>query len=125
AEIERDLRRVLWYGGFMSFQDGRPLEQAPTIGSAVYAEGLAQACRVARDAGDLNRHTRYSGALDRCLQFLGTLQFTDANTQHFADWYRSRLVGAFHVSHSDGNLRIDNTQHAVTALLMYLENVVP
>jgi hypothetical protein len=125
AEIDRDMRRVTWRGGFMSFQDGRPMESAPNIGSAVYAEGLAQACRVAREAGDVERHNRYSAALGLCLQFLTTLQFTDANTQHFADWYRSRLLGAFHTSHTDGNLRIDSTQHAVTALVMYLEHVVP
>jgi hypothetical protein len=125
AEIEHDLRRALWYGGFMSFHDGRALESAPDIGSAIYAEALAQACRVAREAGDVNRHGRYSAALDRCLQFITTLQFTHANTQHFVDWYQLRLVGSFHASHTDGNLRIDHTQHAVTALLMYLENVVP
>ena len=53
------------------------------------------------------------------MQFLTTLQYTDANTQHFADWYRPRLVGGFHASHQDGNLRIDYTQHAVSALVQY------
>jgi len=81
----------------------------------------AEACRTAREMGDVARHGRYRDALERCLQFLATLQYTEGNTQHFADWYRPRLVGAFHATHQDGNLRIDYTQHAVGALVLYLE----
>jgi hypothetical protein len=117
-------RRLLWYGGFMSYQNGRPVQSPPTVDGAVCAEGLVEACRVARDLGDLPHYQRYSDSVERCLQFLGTLQYTDAGTQHFADWYRPRLVGAFHGSHQDGNLRIDYTQHAVSALFGYLEHVV-
>jgi hypothetical protein len=58
------------------------------------------------------------------LQFLITLQYTEANTQHFADWYRPAMLGAFHASHQDGTLRIDYTQHAVCALIQYLSSVV-
>jgi hypothetical protein len=115
--------RMLWYGGFRGWAAGRPVESAPTVECAAIAEGLAQACRVAREAGDATRHGRDSEALERCLQFLTRLQYTDASTQHFADWYRPRLVGGFHASHDDGNLRIDHTQHAVSALALYLEHV--
>jgi hypothetical protein len=115
-----DPRRLLWYGGFMSWSDGQAVESPPRVDSAAYAGGLAQACRVTRQLGDVGRHQRYGEALERCLQFLVTLQYTDANTQHFADWYRPRVVGAFHASHQDGNLRIDYTQHAVSAQLQYL-----
>jgi hypothetical protein len=119
-----DPRHLLWYGGFMTYADGRAVEAAPRVDGAAHAEGLAQACRVARQVGDVGRHTRYTEALERCLQFLCTLQYTEANTQHFADWYRPRLVGAFHASHQDGNLRIDHTAHAVSALCLYLGHVV-
>ena len=88
-----------------------------------YAEGLAEACRVARKAGDLTRYQRYRGGLERCLQFAVTLQYTDSNTQHFADWYRRRLLGGFYASHQDGNLRIDYSQHAVCVLVQYLQYV--
>jgi hypothetical protein len=118
-----DPRHMLWLGGFMAYSDGRPVDAPPTVGCAHYAEGLAEACRVARAAGDLTRHQRYTDALEKCLQFLTTLQYTEAGTQHFADWYRERLVGAFHGSHQDGNLRLDYTQHAVSALVQYLEHV--
>jgi hypothetical protein len=116
-----DPRRQLWYGGFMGWADGRPAETPPEVGSAAYAESLASACRVARQLGDVTRHDRYSAAFERCFQFLITLQYTDSNSDHFAPWYREKIVGGFHASHQDGNLRIDYTQHAVSALLQYLE----
>jgi hypothetical protein len=118
-----DPRRQLWYGGFMGWADGRPAEVAPTVGSAAYAESLASACRVVRDRGDVARHERYTAAFERCFQFLITLQFTDANTDHFAPWYREKIVGGFHASHQDGNLRIDYTQHAVSALAQYVDSI--
>ena len=118
-----DPRHPLWYGGFLDWVDGRPAAAEPQIHAALYAEGLAEACRAARQAGDGARYQRYREALERGLQFVTTLQYTDANTQHFADWYRPVLLGGFHASPTDGNLRIDYTQHAVCALVQYLTHV--
>jgi hypothetical protein len=120
-----DPRHLLWFGGFTGWADGRKVETDPDAGSAACAEALADARRVARATGDAVRHQRYTEALERALQFLVTVQYTDANTQHFADWYRPRLVGAFHASPRDGNLRLDYTEHAVSALVRYLEQVAP
>jgi hypothetical protein len=118
-----DPRNPLWLGGFMGCSEGKPVVESPQISSACYAEALAEACRVAKQAEDVPRYGRYRDALERCLQFLTTLQYTDANTQHFADWYRPRLVGGFHASHQDGTLRIDYTQHAICTLVQYLNFV--
>jgi hypothetical protein len=115
-----DPRHPLWLGGFMAWADGKAVAAPPQISSAVYAEGLGEACRVARQTGDLSRYQRYREALERCLQFLATLQYTEANTRHFADWYKPTLLGAFYASHQDGNLRIDYTQHALCAMAQYL-----
>jgi hypothetical protein len=115
-----DARHPLWVGGFREWTDGKALSSAPQVHSALYAESLAQACRVARQAGDVARYQRNRDALERTLQFLTTLQYTDGNTQHFADWYRPALVGAFYASHQDGNIRIDYTQHGVCAMVDYL-----
>jgi hypothetical protein len=120
---ELDAKRPLWLGGFMGWADGKPVPVPPQIGSASFAESLADACRVAKQAGDVNRHRRYRESLERTLQFLVTLQYSDANTQHFADWYRPRLVGGFYASHQDGNLRIDYAQHAICALAQYVAYV--
>ncbi len=59
------------------------------------------------------------------LQFVGRLQYTEGNTSHFAEWYRWRLVGGFHASQQDGNLRIDATQFAVSGLLHFLDADLP
>jgi hypothetical protein len=118
--VQLDPRHPLWAGGFMDYSDGRPIPVAPHAGSAMYSESLAQACRLARQAGDARQYQRYREALESSLQFLTTLQYTDANTQHFADWYRPTLVGGVHASHQDGVLRLDYTQHAVCALVDYL-----
>jgi hypothetical protein len=117
-----DPRRLSWYGGFQSWADGKAVDAPPTIDSAACAESLAEACRVARAGSDPAHHQRYTEAAERCLQFVVRLQYTDANVQHFAGWYRRRLVGAFHASFQDGNLRIDYTQHALSALIAYLED---
>jgi hypothetical protein len=119
-----DPRHSEWLGGFMGAPDGKGAGAAPDITSASYAESLVEACRVAREAADLPRHRRYTAALELCLQFLTTLQYTDGNTQHFAPFYRQRwLVGGFHGSPSDGDLRLDATQHAVCAMIQYLTYV--
>ena len=118
-----DARRPLWLGGFKNWRAGKEGTEAPEAAGAIYVESLTQACRVARQAGDVNRFQRYQDGTQRGLGFLSTLQYTEANTQHFADWYRPVLVGAFHTSHEDGNLRLDNTTRAVSALVQYLEGV--
>jgi hypothetical protein len=118
--VQLDPSHPLWTGGFMDWADGRAVPAPPSIGSAFYATSLAEACRVARQAGDLPRYQRYREALERCLQYVSTLQYTDANTQHFADWYRLALLGGFHGSQQDGNLRIDFTSHAIRAMVQYL-----
>lgn len=118
-----DPRHPLWNGGFMKWADGKAVDAAPTIDSAAYAEGLAEARRAARAGSDATRYQHYTDVLHRCLQFLVRLQYTDANTQHFEEWYRPRLVGGFHASTQDGNLRIDYTQHVLSALATYLEDL--
>jgi hypothetical protein len=119
-----DPRRMTWFGGFMGWSEGGPVETEPTAACAALAGGLVEACRVAREVGDVDRHQRYAEAVERCLQFLATLQFTEGGTQHFADWFRPQLVGGFHASHQDGNLRLEHTQQAVMVMLGYLEHVV-
>jgi hypothetical protein len=116
-----DPNHPLWTGGFMDWIDGRPMPSFPTISSACYSSSLAEGCRVAHQLMDLPRYKRYREALERSLQYLCTLQYTEANTQHFADWYRSMLLGGFHASQQDGNLRIDYTAQAVSAMAQYLE----
>jgi hypothetical protein len=119
-----DPQHPLWVGGFMSSVDGKPVPAPPQIVAAAWTESLVDAARVARQVGDVPRWERYKAALQRGLQFLTTLQYTEANSQHFADWYRPMILGAFHASHTDGNIRLDYTQQAVGAMLGYLTHKV-
>ena len=114
-----DPRHPDWWGGFMSWQDGKSVATAPTVEGAVLAEALADACRVARQASDSNRLDRYRTALELHLQFLARLQYTQANTRHYAESYRPKVVGGFHVSAVNGDLRLDDSRHAVSAMTQY------
>src|SRR5262249_60431178 len=84
--LQLDPRHPLWLGGFMEWTDGKPVHAAPQGHAALLAEGLGGACRGARQAADLSRYQRNREAVEGCLQFVVTLQYTDPNTQHFADW---------------------------------------
>jgi hypothetical protein len=116
--------RRQWAGGFKRLRDGQVELAAPDISSSFAAESLVEACRVAKHAGDLPRLRRYERALIDNLHFLMSLQYTPAKTQHFVDAFRPAIMGAFHASHQDGNLRIDYTQHAVCAMAQYLDAVI-
>jgi hypothetical protein len=118
-----DPARQLWTGGFMPRVEGKAVSLPPDVRSAVAAQSLADACRTARLAGDPGRLGRYKEGLESCLKFVTTMQYTEANTQHFAEWYRQMLVGGFHASSRDGDLRLDYTLHAVAAVVQYLEYV--
>lgn len=120
--IER--HRLAWYGGFMGWREGKPVEETPDARAGSLAAGVVEASRVARESGDATRLQRYTASVEQALQFLMTLQYTDAGTQHFSVWYRPRVVGGFHASPTEGDLRIDHTADAVSALVGYVEHVV-
>jgi hypothetical protein len=118
-----DLRHPDWWGGFMSWQDGRAVAGLPDIRSAAAAESLAEVCRVTRQLADATRFDRYRASLELALQFLTRLQYTPVSTRHFADWYRPQLLGGFHASPQDGNLSLEYTQHAIGAMVQYVTEV--
>jgi hypothetical protein len=116
--------RQLWNGGFKKWVQGEVRAEAPDVQGAVYMEGLAQGCRLARERGDLPRYQAYRQALEQCGQFLLTLQYTESNCQHFETEYRrGYLLGGFHPTHQSGLLRLDFTQQAVCGLVKYLADV--
>lgn len=117
------VQRPAWHGGFMAYKNGQAAEVTPTVCDAAYVESLAHACRSARELGDLPHYERYSAAAEHGVRFLMTLQYGTQKTNHYADWYRPALMGGFHYSGEDGNLRIDQTGQAVSALSACLEYV--
>jgi hypothetical protein len=119
-------RQAPWVGGFRWVPEVKTAGwemMPPQVESAMLAEGLIAACRVTRQVPDAERFERYRTSLMGCMGFVMSLQFNDSNTLHFAPNYRSLVVGGFHTSHHDGNLRIDASQHAVCALIGYMEHV--
>ncbi len=121
-EIQK--QNVLFNGGFKKWSQGTVSADTPDVHSAVFLEGLAQGCRLARERGDLTRYQSYRQALEFCGRFLLTLQYTEANAQHFESEYRRDfLLGGFHATHQSGLLRLDYTQEAVSGLVKYLAEV--
>src|SRR5207237_9693380 len=78
-----DSSRKRWDGGFPRLNNGKPESSAPDISSSLAAESLADACRVAKAAGDLPRFQRYERALLLCSYFLTSLQYSPNITAHF------------------------------------------
>lgn len=113
-----------WLGGFQPVERGKPVRGMPRASDAAYVGALVEGCRVARQVPDLERYPRYKDAVQRGAQFLSTLQYTESNTLQFAADYRARfLVGGFHASPVDGDLKLDDTRQAVSALVQYLASV--
>jgi hypothetical protein len=115
-----DARNPNWVGGFKSIADGKAVNALPTLQSAAQLEGLVQACRVTRQVPDATRYDRYKDVAAQTCQFLTGLQFNEDSTRHFASHHRSLLIGGFHMSAQDGNLRIDSHAPAVAGMIQYL-----
>jgi hypothetical protein len=119
-----DPTRKQWVGGFKQVRGGLADTAPPDISSAAMAESLADACRVAKQAGDFVKLRNYEQALLLNVHFLMSMQYTLNNTKHFVNPFRPSVLGAFHASHQDGSLRIDYTRPALCAIVQYLEKVV-
>jgi hypothetical protein len=121
-EQSPDPRKPLWRGGFKVAANGKVETAVPNLDSALHAQSIADCCRLVRQmpTPDIERFEKYRSALIRALQFVSTLQFTEANTLHIAANYRLMLVGGFHPTHSDGNLRVDQSAQAVSAFIQFL-----
>ncbi len=84
--------------------------------TGVYLEGLSAAFEVAEWLGDRPRAERYARTIWRGLRNLRQLQFLD-EVDCFYVSKRERVLGGLRSEVYDNTLRIDNTQHAIAALL--------
>jgi hypothetical protein len=116
-----DPRLPQWAGGFRGVVDGRLADVPPGPETGLIVQSLACACQLTRLTPDLERNAKYKGAILDAVQFLTGTQYLEANTRHFENTFRVKmLIGGFHLSPADGNLRIDATATAVTGLLQFL-----
>ena len=116
-----DPRTPQWAGGFRSVVDGRAAEAPPGPETGLYVQSLACACQLTRLTPDLERFRKYKSAATDAVQFLTGMQYSETNTRHFELAFRANmLIGGFHLSPNDGNLRIDATATALTGLVRFL-----
>lgn len=88
--------------------------------TAVYTEGIIDALRLAITLQDKEHIQKYSSAIRSGLRSLLQLQFTPENS-FFLD-YPERLLGGIRTTETNLNIRVDNTQHTVMAILNALQD---
>lgn len=116
-----DPRHPQWVGGFRHWSNGQAVDAAPGFECGAYLQSLSCAYRLVRLAQDPERDGRYRQAVVDVAQFLTGLQYLEANTRHFENAFRANtLIGGFHLSPTDGNLRIDATASCVSGMLRFL-----
>jgi hypothetical protein len=97
-------------------------EYGPPHASAtgVYLEGLVDALALAREAGDKLRAVFYKQAIERGIRSLAQLQFRDDLDAYYVS-QKERVIGAIRTESYNNEIRIDNLQHGLMALLKYRE----
>ncbi|OHC74763.1 MAG: hypothetical protein A3G18_09950 [Rhodospirillales bacterium RIFCSPLOWO2_12_FULL_58_28] len=100
------------------FYDPRHPEYGPPHASStgVYMEGLADAYRLALDVGDQARAKSYQEALRRGLRSIRQLQFIDDMDMYYIQ-KRRPVEGAVRTETYNNEIRVDNVQHPLMALL--------
>jgi hypothetical protein len=107
------------WGRFYSPQ--RPEYGPPHASSTgVYLEGLVDALALARDVGDTDRAGAYKQAIERGIRSLAQLQFRDDLDAYYVS-HKERVIGAIRTESYNNEIRIDNLQHGLMALLKYSE----
>jgi len=120
-QYQPDQRHPLWVGGFRGWVNGQPTETEPGCECGAYLQSLACACELSPRGTDVDRADRFRRAAVDAAHFLTGLQYTEANTRHFENSYRATLlIGGFHQSPTDGDLRIEGTAGALTGLVRFL-----
>lgn len=112
-----DSRNSKWVGGFKRPTKSKAALPAPRVDSAVNLEAMSLACSVTRQVPDAARFAKYRECLESGAVFLTSLQFSESNTLHFSPAFRTALIGGFHPTYADGNLCLEDTCHAVCALI--------
>lgn len=87
--------------------------------TAVYLEGLVEAFRLARATGDADRSEAYRLSILRGLRSLMQLQFGDETDMYYVS-KRERVGGGLRTTVYDNEIRVDNVQHALMAVLEIL-----
>jgi hypothetical protein len=119
-----DPRIPQYVGGIRTVQNGQQTDIPSGPETGLYVQSLTLACQLSRLTPDLARFGQYKSAAQAAAQYMIELQYGETNTRHFDNSFRANmLIGAFHLSPTDGNIRIDATATSVTGLLSFLSLV--
>jgi hypothetical protein len=119
--LNNDPRIPQYVGSIRSVTNGQPTDIPSGPETGFYVQSLTCAYQLARQVPDVERHGKYKSATQDAVQYLTELQYVETNTRHFENAFRANmLMGAFHLSPTDGNIRIDATATAATGLLRFL-----
>ena len=103
------------------YRPDRPDFGPPHVAStAVFLEGLLPAAALARRLGDVTRLGRYRRAIDKGLRSLREHQYHDALDLALVREPTS-FAGGLRTNPFNSDVRVDNVQHALEALLQALE----
>ncbi len=104
------------------YDPNRPFGPPHASSTGAYLQGLIDAFRLARRTGDQKRMNAYRVAIVRGLRSVMQLQFTDEiDMFYISDSKRKFVRGGIRTTVYDNQIRCDNVQHNLMALLKILE----
>ena len=90
----------------------------------MYLEGLADAFSLARELGDAEREQSYRLAILRGLRSAMQLQFADETDMYYVS-QRDRVRGGLRTTVYNNEIRVDNVEHMLMAVLELLRVFKP
>ncbi len=91
--------------------------------TGVYLEGLVDAYKLADETDDLHRKTSYKKAILQGIRSVMQLQFTnEVDMFYISDTKRARVRGGIRTTVYNNQIRCDNVQHNLIALLKVLRH---
>lgn len=103
------------------YDPGKPQYGPPHASSTgVYVEGLADALKLARDCGDMDRAAKYRRSIWQAVRSLRQLQFVDEIDAFYVS-KRDRVLGGLRTETYNNEIRVDNVQHGFMGLLKFAE----
>ena len=107
-----------YWGRFYS--PDKPFGKPHASSTGVYLEGLVDALVLAREIGDEARAESYDQVIQRGIRSMAQLQYHDETDAYYVK-RKERVIGAVRTESANNEIRIDNLQHGLMALLNYRE----
>ena len=103
------------------YNPDKPYGPPHSSATGVYLEGLADAYKLADETNDLQRKSSYEKAILLGIRSVMQLQFTnEVDMFYISDRNRARVKGGIRTTVYNNQIRCDNVQHNLIALLKVL-----